>query len=409
MMKATTLMNELMRSYNEEDPKFASKAMGQINNYFAGLKPASDLDPKRLGSKAVFISNLKRDLLKKVGPLIVEEDKPGVEEFNQLDVKGQIRFQILRQKEFPWLQQEQIVPLNLLGLKLSDTETMELQKIRTGRAKEVLREDMLQIDVGRLFAKLLPYLSDPKAKWYQLASALLLATGRRTIEVMKLGSFHLAKDHDPDGYKCIFDGQAKQKIEQIGAYEIPLLAPFSLVNAALKKLRNLKPTDTMTSEKVNANYGRSINSWLNTNIGLNPHALRGAYAMITHKMLKGKKPSLIGHIAKVLGHVSDNNAIYYQRLDVQNIPELWQAPEEAEELIEAMDQLSLEGWEADGAVEKKRLKDIGDRMSKKLPISARAMRLAYGGTLVLWDRLLSKNKERVDQYNEDLLAEDAAN
>lgn len=402
----TQLLNKLVAEYKHDDEGFAARALSEIDNHYANLPPStSKMDPQRLGPKAVTISKLKKYLMEKLDktkPLRVPGNLAEAQKFNLMTLKEQLRFQIQHAAKIPWLREIKILPENLQKLKASDTEMEQLKKIRSKADTEKLQEKSPEVDAGRLMQKLLPFLTKEDAKWTQVASALLLATGRRTVEVLKLGKFYVNKQQSHDGYRCMFSGQAKQKIEQVGDYEIPLLAPYSVIAAALARLRKERPTNEMTAEEVNTHFGRSINSWLTPNTGLTPHQLRASYAKITYGQIQGDKMSLIGHISKVLGHVSPTNSIYYQRLDVKNIPkaEFEFEKDEIEELTEQMDSMSL--WDAKGAVETKRLKDIEQQMAQKLKLTANSLRNNFGGAMATWQRILSKNEDLVEKYHKSL-------
>lgn len=88
-----------------------------------------------------------------------------------------------------------------------------------------------------------------------LSYALGLVTGRRSIEILKLGSFeYVDKQH------VIFSGQAKRKT-QLPAKVIPVLCDAELIIKAFRRLRDTLPDLTEKSEEqVNKSYAKALNS-----------------------------------------------------------------------------------------------------------------------------------------------------
>jgi integrase len=393
------LKAKLIDLYSEDDKDYSEKAMSMINDHFSDLKKStSKIDPDRLGSRSTFISRLKMAILEKLGPVEVD----GHPKFNELSIKEQIKFQ--KRAELTgledWVHKVKIIPGNLAGLKMPDLLSVKLKEMRETVNNGKLEAEMLEIDADRMLAKLCPVLEEANPKRHYLAAALLAATGRRTIEVLKLGKLYLGPDQTPDGYSCWFEGQAKQGLNPTRPYVIPLLAPFSLVKAALTRVREMYDTEDITEQTVNSNLSKSIANYTQKVLGVTPHALRSIYAMSTYKLLK-QKISLIGHIRKVLGHSDGTSASHYQRMDV-TITDVWQpttaAPVEEEE--------AKDDWVINGAVEKKRFEGIREMMASRLRLTATAIRSRVGGTIPVLQRILDNNKDRVDEYNNSLTEEE---
>ena len=414
------LKKQLVDLYDEDDKNYSAKAMEMIDEYFAKQKKSSSkIDPDRLGSRSTFISRLKWALIEKVGPVDVD----GHPKFNELSVKEQVKFQMRARLNGleDWVQDVEIIPANLAGLKMPDDLSAKLKEMREAVNNAKLEAEMLEVDADRMLAKLCPLLlqqendHSPSLKRHHLAAALLAVTGRRTIEILKLGKLYLGPDQTPDGYSCWFDGQAKQGITPTKPYEIPLLAPFSLVKAALTRVREMYDTEDITEETVNSNLSKSIANYTQKMVGVNPHGLRSIYAMATYKLLK-KKISLIGHIRKVLGHSDGASASHYQRLDV-TITDVWSPPTDFKAPIPKEEngpakamafapEDEFDGWVINGAVEKKRFEGIRDMMVSRVKLTATAIRAKVGGTIPVLQRILDNNKAKVDEYNNSLTEEE---
>ena len=91
--------------------------------------------------------------------------------------------------------------------------------------------------------------------YYELFSGLLAVTGRRTIEIAKLGNFEII-DHD----HLFFTGQAKilGKNSAADGYQIPILCNSTLIIQSLKRLRTIKDFTDKSERNVNAIISNSL-------------------------------------------------------------------------------------------------------------------------------------------------------
>jgi len=398
----SALKEKLIEMYEEDDAEFAEKAMKMIDDHYSQMpKSTSKIDPERFGPRSTFTSRLKMALIEKVGPVEVD----GHPKFNELDVKEQIKFQkrAIESGLEDWVHSVQIIPDNLEGIKMPDKSSARLKEMRADIDNGKLEAEMTEIDADRMLAKVCPILLQQNPKRHHLATAVLAVTGRRTVEVLKLGKLYLGPDQTPDGYTCWFDGQAKQGVNPTKAYVIPLLAPFSLVKAALTKVRQLYSTEDISTESVNSILSKSINNYCKKVVGVSPHGLRTIYAMCTYQLL-GKKMSLIGHIRKYLGHSTGSSAASYQRMSV-SITKPWSydgdLPEE-----DISDEEAISEWVLNGAVEKKRFEGIREMMNARQRLTPTAIRAKVGGTIAVLTRILEKNAALVDEYNNSLTEEE---
>jgi hypothetical protein len=87
--------------------------------------------------------------------------------------------------------------------------------------------------------------------WYEIAAGLAVCTGRRLTEVLKTATFA-----PKSAYSVLFTGQLKAKGNV--TFEIPTLAPASLVIEAIGRLRLLLETATMDDRDVSHKYSQPV-------------------------------------------------------------------------------------------------------------------------------------------------------
>ena len=92
--------------------------------------------------------------------------------------------------------------------------------------------------------------------YYKLIVCILLATGRRSVEVIARGNFEPSKI----AHQILFSGQVKYRDEQRESYDIPVigLSPRDLIKL-VEKIRNLKDY----SDKDNMYIASRTNAYLN--------------------------------------------------------------------------------------------------------------------------------------------------
>jgi hypothetical protein len=159
---------------------------------------------------------------------------------------------------------------------------------------------------------------------YDLACGLLLATGRRPVEIFKTGNFEAIAAN-----KVLFSGQAKTRNSEHAKdnYEIYTLANSSKVVNALAKLRRLKDLNSKTEREVNSLTSnalgkatkRNFNGYLQvtengTLDALKPYTsvesrnLRPIYVVLSHKVFA---PLAVPHdyALKALGHAHNDDSL----------------------------------------------------------------------------------------------------
>ena len=134
---------------------------------------------------------------------------------------------------------------------------------------------------------------------------LILITGRRPVEVLKLAKFAKVRG---DNSQLVFEGQAKTKGRDIGQYTIPVLgkaAPACI--KALKKVRKEMDCTGLSNEGASRKYNDRIcllpTKLFKAHLGrCTPHDLRKAYAAICTAFYKPRSMSANAYISSIWGH-----------------------------------------------------------------------------------------------------------
>jgi hypothetical protein len=151
-----------------------------------------------------------------------------------------------------------------------------------------------------------------RGRFRDLMVALALLTGRRSIEIAKVGSIY----DDPSqcsSQELMFTGQAKAKRE-VAPYKIPVLGDKFLALKAWKQLRELKPKWATTE---NSAITRGINKSINEaakdafeDIAKTFKDLRAMYAAICYdRFAKNGAMTVSAYASSILGHWEDDNTV----------------------------------------------------------------------------------------------------
>jgi Telomere resolvase len=209
-----------------------------------------------------------------------------------------------------------IFPAYIDDLRVSLTERTALQKQATA-ALEAKSVQSFTVQASELISRSKATLKDARANPFDIAAALGLVTGRRTIEIFKSAAFTAVTEHT-----VMFSGQAKKSdIEDAVTYEIPVLATPELINTALTRLRTAKDCSALTNREVNLKYASSANTAARRLLGKEHHfhSLRGIYAVIAYNCCLPHRYSLNAFVAKVLGHSSLGSSLHYCCIHVEKL------------------------------------------------------------------------------------------
>lgn len=195
----------------------------------------------------------------------------------------------------------------------------DAKDLRTGQ-RNALNEkhhNTRKIDAQVLVDKLLPELNSDNPKTF--IPALLLATGRRQNELVK-GDLEESKSGP---YFAIFTGQSKTGLDlERDAYDIPLLAPFSIVKKMWGKSKEYFADGNKTFKAKIRNVNRWLNKHPEYNIE-NLHEFRSIYALITFELFPTGRLSQMAYISSVLGESSINVAAHYNSIQIKNVQHVW--------------------------------------------------------------------------------------
>jgi hypothetical protein len=237
-----------------------------------------------------------------------------------------------------------------------------------------------KIDVDAMMIDLFPGLTS--TNFNEIIPALLLATGRRTTEILKTATFTQI-----GAYRVMFGGHIKT---DIGAYEIDLLAPASLCISALAWVRKNIDCTKMTTEQVNLAYSQKLNRAVTKSVKQKPHQLRGINAMACFQLYGKGEKSMMGYMNKQLGHLSEESTARYQTYDI-SVTRPWKVAgtEETKEIKEVKHE-DMSGLVGNTVPERKKIAQIVEMMKAgKLVNNAHAVAQEYGGTYSMITRLLN--------------------
>jgi len=162
--------------------------------------------------------------------------------------------------------------------------------------------------------------------FYDIATGLLLLTGRRSIEILKTGSFEAITAN-----KVLFSGQAKKSIYDAEgnkldaeAYEIYTLCDSALVVNALAKLRQIKDYSNKTERDVNSLAASALNKAVKRNflgkytfnldgvacMNIEAKSLRSIYVHLAQRLFK-ENSELTKFASSQLGHSDRKTADNY--------------------------------------------------------------------------------------------------
>lgn len=194
-------------------------------------------------------------------------------------------------------------------------------------------ENVKTIDPDEIITKALRICEDKTSKYHAKMLAVALLTGRRTIEIAKVGTFEIVEGDDTT---IMFGGQAKQKGGvKMPPYQIPVLASARMIVGKIAELRQEKNFEDSTERKVNTNIAATLGRTSAKLFACKPHAMRGMYAEICYENL-GKHTNMAKtkYFGKILGHGSDDysTSVVYQTSRIRTGKERCEDEDEHDEI-----------------------------------------------------------------------------
>jgi uncharacterized protein (DUF1778 family) len=187
---------------------------------------------------------------------------------------------------------------------LPEEEWVHMNAVSQGQVQnrevKLIEEPELVVEVGRALLS--------SEDWAEIVVGLALCTGRRLAEILVTGSFTEATD-----YTVIFAGQLKTKERTMVPYEIPTLAPASLVLSAVERVRGMLDLAGIDEKQVSRVYGKQVNEAAERRLSLLilartsrqtlfAHVFRSIYPTIACFWFQPPWVQEIGYRAHILGH-----------------------------------------------------------------------------------------------------------
>jgi hypothetical protein len=147
------------------------------------------------------------------------------------------------------------------------------------------------------------------ADWFLLVCAVVALTGRRPIEVIKIGEFTPAEHEN----HVTFYGQAKLRGREDTPNEIPIIGstPKDIIET-VKLIRFQRDYTDRDNDSINNSTALTLNSMLRKHFGnqdIDMRTLRTLYAIVLDKEFYEKYGSNVSkplYLAKALGHAEDD-------------------------------------------------------------------------------------------------------
>lgn len=223
-----------------------------------------------------------------------------------------------------------LLPDYIKGLQLTQEEQTSVKR-RTAEAQDIRSTNVLSIENPEdLVRSLTSVLRRRTSSTEDMCVAIALLTGRRTIEILRLGSFGTVKNHPRF---LVFQGQAKTGLTTIASvtsdetksYVIPTLCDGALL---VRRLRDVQDqvqaqlgTDPYANEKVNQKYSNKLGKAAKRLVhpSFRFHDLRTLYGLITFEAFKPHTYSINAWIKKVLGHAGLGMSTHYTRMHIAHV------------------------------------------------------------------------------------------
>jgi integrase len=185
-------------------------------------------------------------------------------------------------------------------------------------------------DATQVIERMRCIINDPKANKNLLAVALLLASGRRMVEVLARCSFI---DIPNQSHGTLVTGFVKSRhlnLIEDRVLKIPLLLPYSEFKRALLRLRKQLfgkdtpaeeyPSNEALSNRYASQLNRVLKVWLKRQ-DVHIHMLRAIYATLCHNLFQPHRFSLMAFISNVLGHTAIGTAAHYSAITCDGVNE----------------------------------------------------------------------------------------
>ena len=148
-----------------------------------------------------------------------------------------------------------------------------------------------------------------------IISAVAVACGRRSIEILKLGEFFPS---DKGQYACKFKGAAKKRGTKVEEVDIPLLVKYKYFEKCMKYIRSTLNLQHLGNSEINSRYSHKLgdaSKILLQSLNVTFHDLRAIYGTISHQSFENTW-SINLWLKNVLFHDALDTSIFYSRCKI---------------------------------------------------------------------------------------------
>lgn len=185
------------------------------------------------------------------------------------------------------------------------------------KSLEARSMDCIQVDnADKLLEKCKKVIKELSEDPFIIAGCLSIVCGRRSIEILKTGTFHVNEGND---LSCLFSGAAKKKVICNKFCVIPLLMKSKYVIAGLQHIRENIPCDGLSNSQINSKYSHKLGDSakiLMNNLGVRFHDLRCIYGMLSFHMFQ-HDGSINIWLKKSLLHETLDTSVFYSRCKIE--------------------------------------------------------------------------------------------
>ena len=242
-----------------------------------------------------------------------------------------------------------LLPDNVYSFKLTHDESVEL-KVERGEKRERDSSVIVEVDYANALLREVKYIlenASDETPWTTLCVCLLIASGRRTIEILNGQSMF---SPSVGKHFCVFEGQAKKRFGPDShsiPFEIPLLVEFDVFIHGYNALQSqfgdvnvildhdqLVAHNKLIHDKYQSTLGHAMTKGnvlqhlpvakSNDSDNVSPHSLRKIYLSIVDELYRKQWRIAQTQMAKrVLGHEDTMESLPYLVVNITFDPNQW--------------------------------------------------------------------------------------
>ena len=242
-----------------------------------------------------------------------------------------------------------LLPDNVYSFKLTHDESVEL-KVERGEKRERDSSVIVEVNDANALLREVKYIlenASDETPWTTLCVCLLIASGRRTIEILNGQSMF---SPSVGKHFCVFTGQAKKRFDpdlHSIPFEIPLLVEFDVFIHGYNALRSqfgdvnvildhdqLVAHNKLIHDKYQSTLGHAMTKGnvlqhlpvakSNDSDNVSPHSLRKIYLSIVDELYRKQWRIAQTQMAKrVLGHEDTMESLPYLVVNITFDPNQW--------------------------------------------------------------------------------------